>query len=433
MPVVKSLSTNTSHATLLSSIASESDTEPESAIQLELSQRLPSRDVSTLPYSTEFNAAFKSSAQPFEHMVEPTSHTSKIENLDDKGPGTIRTSSRPPTAAGVPASTDQAYRSGHRSTSPSVTNNVTLSGPPPAGTTSRHGEEAVSADSHLSAGPKTRTVPNKHELQVVPDEHSIVDDALLKCTPYIVNTKYMVLICTDCKYCIIPDRARGHLRKDHPHCKVDTTFFEQLNKRYPGLVAETIHPPEITEAVFGLAIPVEKYTVCSRCRRGYLNISTWEHHLCRNADANLVGQHAHFRSLVQTFFRGPSICYFPIDLPVLVSNGTSGCDDFDLFKADFQEIPVSDDEIHESEDYRELNQFLLKEGWIDHVSGLRSSELSLLTCLPKDDEILKPIAKEVFALADSIQRAIGSAGYHVRRLLGRRPAYVFPIAMLYHC
>ena len=90
MPVVKSLksSTNTSHATLLSSIVSDSDT--ESVIQLEFSQPLPSRDVSTPPYSTEFNAAFKSNAQPFEHMVEPTSRSSKIENLDDKGPGTIR-------------------------------------------------------------------------------------------------------------------------------------------------------------------------------------------------------------------------------------------------------------------------------------------------------------------------------------------------------
>ena len=128
---------------------------------------------------------------------------------------------------------------------------------------------------------------------------------------------------------------------------------------------------------------------------------------------------------------GPSICYFPIDLPALVSDGFSGGDDFDLFKADFQE--VSDNEISESEDYRELNQFLLKEGWINHISGLCSSELSLLTCLPKDDEILKPIAREVFALMDSIQCAIGTAGYHVRCLLSRRPAYVFPFTALYHC
>ena len=381
------------------------------------------------------------SVQPRQTSLSP--HSSGPARFLFPGPNValIGSSARPSTAAGVPASTDDGYYSGHRSTSPSVTNLAPLLGPNilpsrNSGTavmTSRLSEEAISAVSPHPTGPKTApTSPNKYELRVVPDEHSIIDDTLLKCTPYIVNIRYLVLICTDCRYCIIPDRARVHLHKDHPHCKVDTAFVEQLNKRFPGLVAETIHPPETIEAVFGLAIPIEKYTVCSRCRRGYLNISTWERHLCRNADDDLTGQHAHFRSLVQTFFRGPSICYFPIDLPAPASDGASDRDDFDLFKADFQEVAVSDDEIHESEDYRELNQFLLKEGWINHVSGLRSSELSLLTCLPKDDEILKPIAREVFALTDSIQRAIGAAGYHVRRLLGRRPAYVFRFAVLYN-
>jgi len=359
----------------------------------------------------------------------PSPHSSDVSSFSSPGLNVALrgSSARTSTAVGVP-------------TSPGIANpatpsepNMVPSGKPGTVVIGGDSEKAISAISHHPAGPKTvPTSANKHELRVVPDEHSIVDDALLKSTPYIVNTKYMVLICTDCRSCIIPDRARAHLHKDHPHCKVNTTFFEQLNKRFPGLVAETIHPPDTIEAVFGLAIPVEKYTVCSRCRRGYLNISTWERHLCRNADANLVGQHAHFRSLVQTFFRGPSICYFPIDLPAPVSDGAGDRNDFDLFKADFQEIAVSDDEIHESEDYRELNQFLLKEGWINHVSGLRSSELSLLTCLPKDEEIMKPIAREVFALTDSIQCAIGAAGYHVRRLLGRRPGYVFPFTMLYH-
>ena len=365
--------------------------------------------------------------QPRQTFLSP--HSSDPARFSSPGPNVtlIGSSSRPSTAAGVPASTDDGHHSGHRSTSPSITNLVALSG-----TNILPNRNSGTAVIHPT-GPKiVPTSPNKYELRVVPDEHSIIDDTLLKCTPYIVNKKYMVLICTDCRYCIIPDRARVHLHKDHPHCKVDTAFVEQLSKRFPGLVAETIHPPETIEAVFGLAIPVEKYIVCSRCRRGYLNISTWERHSCRNADANLVGQHAHFCSLVQTFFRGQKICYFPIYLPVLVSDGTSGRDDFALFKADFQEVAVSDDEIHESEDYRELNQFLLKEGWINHVSWFRSSELSLLTCLPKDDEILKPIAREVFALTDSIQHAMGTAGYHVRLLLGRRPAYVFRFTMLYY-
>jgi hypothetical protein len=310
---------------------------------------------------------------------------------------------------------------------------VTLSGGKPGATVMSFGlgEEVVPAIPQHSTGPKA--VPssaNKYESRVAPDEHSIFDAALLKSTPYIVNAKYMVLICTDCRYCILPDRALEHLRKDHPHCKVSTAFSEHLKKKFPGLVAEAIHPTKTIEAVFGLAISDEKFTVCSRCRRGYVNVSTWQRHVCRNADANPAERRPHFRSHVQTFFRGPRICYFPIELPVLVSEAKG--DDFDLFKTDFQELAVSDDKVYDSEDYRELNQFLLKEGWIDHVSGFRSFELSLLTCFPTEDEVTKSIASDVVALMSNIQVAIGTAGYHVRRLLGRRPAYVFPFSMFSH-
>lgn len=316
--------------------------------------------------------------------------------------------------------------SGRHPSSPSVTNpNLEKESPTPmtlpsgksgitASAIDRHGEEGLPGRKAVS-GP-----PNEYESRVVPDEHSIVDDALLKCTPYIVNTKYMVLICTDCRYCIIPDRASKHLREDHPHCKVDTSFSEQLSQRFPGLAAETIHPAETIEAVFGLAISIKEYTVCSRCRRGYSDVYTWERHICRNADTDLAGRCAHFSSRVQTFFRGQKICYFPVEVPPVSTNS----DDFDLFKTDFQEIAVSEGEIHEAEDYRELNQFLLKEGWIDHVSGCSPSELSLLTCLPKEDQVLKSTASDVVGLMSNIQTAIGTAGYHVRRLLGRRPAYV---------
>ena len=97
-------------------------------------------------------------------------------------------------------------------------------------------------------------------------------------------------------------------------------------------------------------------------------------------------------------------------------------DDFGLFKQGFQDLP-SEDIIDEPEDYRELNQFLAKEGWINHVSGNSRSELLLLTAPPKEEEILKPIvARDITAVMFNIQAAIGMAGYQVRRLLGKRPA-----------
>jgi hypothetical protein len=295
---------------------------------------------------------------------------------------------------------------GHRT---NVTNSSTFldhsHGLREASATSRPDERGVSDILQKPTSPiLAPRSPNKFELRVFLDKHSITNNALLKCTPYIVNVKYMVLICTDCRYCVNPDHALEHLRRDHPHCKVETTFSEHLTERFPGLLSESIQPSEMIEAVFGLAIPVDKYTVCSRCRRGYIDVPTWRRHVCRSADTTLGGQHPHFSSHVQTFFLAPRICYFPVELQDSASEVTNG-NDFELFTTSFQELAVSDGEIHEP-DYRELNQFLQKEGWINHVSGFSPPELSLLTGLSKDGEDLKSVSRDVTALMSNIQTAI---------------------------
>jgi hypothetical protein len=261
---------------------------------------------------------------------------------------------------------------------------------------------------------------NERELRVAPDEHSIISNDLLRCTPYIVNSLYDVLICTDCRHCINPDRASEHLRKHHPHCKVGTGFVSQLNESFPGLKSEEVHPPKLVGPVFGLAIPLDPYVVCARCRRGYVNLNTWRRHTCQKADQDLDGGPERFTSHVQTFFRGPKLCYFPIALPALAPSEPRG-DDFDLFMSSHRDPAGSGDDVDVPENYRELNRFLLKEGWIEHLSGYPRSELSILADLPQAEEVLQPVGREVVALMSNIQVAIGMAGYHVRRLLGRRP------------
>ena len=261
---------------------------------------------------------------------------------------------------------------------------------------------------------------NKHELPIVPDEHSVVDDPLLRRTPYIVNTNYLVLICTDCRHCVNPASSSKHIRKHHPHCKTDTHFATQLVDKFPGLINDEVHPPEVIEPVFGLAIPDEKYTVCTRCHRGYRNVPSWRHHSCGRLDVDLEGGSEYFHSHVQTFFKGRKVCYFPVKLPESESDKTRG-NDFDLFRSGFRDVTLSEDEVRESEDYRELNQFLLKEGWLKHLSGFSSTGLSLLVALPKEENF-QPIGKEVIGLLSNMQDSIGTAGYHLRRLIGRRPS-----------
>jgi hypothetical protein len=242
-------------------------------------------------------------------------------------------------------------------------------------------------------------------------------DPLLLRTPYVVNNKYAVLICVACKYSIAPNKALKHARKHHPYCKVPESFVIQLKSRYLGLTSEKIHPGCIVRPVFGLAVPVKPYEVCSRCLHGYSNRASFRHHACDDPQKDLQGGQPSFSSLVQTFFRELMICYFPIESPVKEET-----DDFALFRSQFSTVEEIKDEIANPTEYRELDQFLYKEGWISHVVGHSASELSALTCLPGQDEVLGPIRHEVFLLMSRIQSIIGTAGFHVRRLLGRRPS-----------
>jgi hypothetical protein len=95
---------------------------------------------------------------------------------------------------------------------------------------------------------------NERELRVAPDEHPIISNDLLRCTPYIVDSLYDVLICTDCRHCINPNQASEYLQKHHPHYKIWTGFVPQLHESFPGLGSEEVHPPKLVGPVFRLAI-----------------------------------------------------------------------------------------------------------------------------------------------------------------------------------
>jgi hypothetical protein len=149
---------------------------------------------------------------------------------------------------------------------------------------------------HDSATPKpsatsrwTSALPSEWKVWTCPDEHSIIDDALLRCTLYTINKKYMILICMDCGYCPNPDHAVEHLRKKHSHCKVRADFTEQLNAKFPGLITEVMHLLEVISPVFGLAVSNEKYTICAHCCCSYCNLESWHHHTCGRKDLDLEG------------------------------------------------------------------------------------------------------------------------------------------------
>jgi hypothetical protein len=263
--------------------------------------------------------------------------------------------------------------------------------------------------------------PNQYEMLILPCNNSITNEPLLRCTPYIINIQYLVLICTQCKHAVNPGSAFKHVRKLHPGCKVPATLAAQLNEKYPMLTAEKIQPQEMVEPIFGLSVPGEEYTICARCRHGYGTMVSFRNHACERSDTDLNGRLPYFASLVQTFFRGRQLCYFPIKTPRPGVDRTT-TDDFALFQSQRTDDNSAEDEVEAPENYRELNQFLSKEGWVSHVIGFSKSELSSLTSAPGKDDHLAPVANEVIALMSNMQLIIGRAGFHVRRLLGWRPS-----------
>jgi hypothetical protein len=81
---------------------------------------------------------------------------------------------------------------------------------------------------------------NRYECLILQDEDSVVDDPLLKKTPYIVNVRYSTLICIECKHSVDPDQASSHARRLHSYCKIAPGFATEIKRKYSGLKAEKI-------------------------------------------------------------------------------------------------------------------------------------------------------------------------------------------------
>jgi hypothetical protein len=291
---------------------------------------------------------------------------------------------------------------------------------PPSKTSVPHGIHAAMGSKPPSDRLLKFPCPNNLELLVRPNEFIVYSDPFLKKTPYVVNTHHNALICTICKHAVSPCSAVTHAHRDHSCRDIPKDFDKQLIARFPFLSSGTIQPPTTCNAIFGLAIPLELFAVCTRCRRGYTNVQSWKSHACKNADANLNGRPPHFPSHVQTFFLGSKICYFPIHTPS--ANGLATSDDFTLFRAQFPEVEEAVNTVVESTNYREMHQFLDKEGWVAHVANCNLAKLVGLVSLPHPDDPLANVAPNIRIILSNIQVIISKGVFHVRRLLGRRPS-----------
>ncbi|KAF9491147.1 hypothetical protein BDN71DRAFT_1434142 [Pleurotus eryngii] len=251
-------------------------------------------------------------------------------------------------------------------------------------------------------------LPNNSEVLVTPGQDSILDDPLLLPTTFIVNTTFNILICISCGHAVNPRKAAGHTTKYHPACKLSPGFTTKLLAKYPHLVSEASSvaidwpiPP-----VFGLAIPDTMYQICHTCNRGYKNTHTANNHGCKVPTTD----RSYSASLVQTLFRGPKCSYFAIVTPEFPP--AQPPDAFSIFKSQLDSSEATGERVSVAEDYRQLNQFLVKEGWIKHVENLSISELSSISMPPAEDPLTKVLRCTTYQLLARIQRNVDKAGFH---------------------
>ena len=81
---------------------------------------------------------------------------------------------------------------------------------PPAELVQEANSSRLRSTAVLEHSAKFNRAPNEYEVCISPDEHSNIEDPLLKCTPFIANRKYMTLICTDCGCASKPRMATTH-------------------------------------------------------------------------------------------------------------------------------------------------------------------------------------------------------------------------------
>lgn len=259
----------------------------------------------------------------------------------------------------------------------------------------------------------------------------------LRSTPYVVNTKYRALICIQCLHAVEPQSAVSHISKHHPQCVLLPNAIQEVRNAVSELKSSSIHPGEAIPAVYGLEIH-HGYIVCACCLHGYKNERTLRSHVCVGAPnpTTLSSGSLHpsssclsgppvkfFNSSVQTFFIGKYCVYFPVTIPEPGETGREPTSShYDLWMQ--RNKPISDGSQQPSltEDHRQLQMFLRKQGWLDHVHGLKAEELSALVQAPGPDDNLPHLEHLVYQLMDRLQSAIGSSGFLLQRLIGKRPS-----------
>jgi hypothetical protein len=236
----------------------------------------------------------------------------------------------------------------------------------------------------------------------------------------------------ECHCSIDHRKIRAHFVSHHRGVKlprdIDNTFANMLAKDYPTLVYPPRPPTQAVRPIYGLRKPLPSYRVCTNCHRGFkgvdhndpkLNASkAFEKHVCVPGQPN-PPKRAFFQSHVQAFEASTRSPFFPVLSPTPTvqppNPWTSYLSAINSRPSRLQTMSVPDN-------YRVLDQFLQKEGWLAHVEGLDPVKLQALISLSQNDPLVPNLVKHCAAYMHHHQETLTS--YYAKRLISTRPRCV---------
>jgi hypothetical protein len=280
-------------------------------------------------------------------------------------------------------------------------------------------QQTVSSPIHSTPLHST-TLPIEHVDSRVPAQK------FLEKNGWRVDDDQSVLICLQCGCIINPEKVREHVMDFHPEVKperhLQARFMAACGVRYNTLTFHPAHPLSPVRVIAGLKLQ-ESMQICSFCNRGFgcdkdrdpRHMSrSFRKHTCKRGEEN--GDRGFSVCPAQRF--GQNFSWFAV-----IPDGDQPIPLEDIWheyqSKQASRTSPSSNAASIPDDYRVLNQFLLKERWLEHVRGLDGSVAIELSSCSTKDAVFGSLPHRIHAFLAKYQAKSNS--HFLQRLIGIRP------------
>lgn len=228
----------------------------------------------------------------------------------------------------------------------------------------------------------------------------------------LVNMRFRIIICIDCRKAIAPGNLVAHLKRHRP-LAIPPNLGMQLVAEYNIYETAAVPPPVVTiPAIFGLAV-LPDYVFCAGCNRGYRSPKSLSRHqlYCEGE----TGPETSFAGFAQTFFAGKNRYFFSVTNPTGDANLPSGSSsDLEVLLKQEPVLDLSQKVIQPPANHRILSRFLAQEEWISHVAGMVPARILQMVTVP-DDKWHSDLRQHTLVYMQAVQRLLTPMEINIKR------------------